>query len=166
GSAMFPLAAGAQSAADFPNRMITIVVPFGAGTTTDQGARFIAQQITARTKQPVIIENKPGASGQIGTQYATTRPADGYTFMIGTNTTHAANLSLFKKLPSDPVADFMPTSAVIIGGVLLVVAPSNPANNVQELLAMIRKNPGKLTFGSANSSSRAGGEVMRERANV
>src|SRR5690606_17971448 len=138
----------------------------GAGTTTDQMGRFIASHISADYKQPVVIDNRAGASGSIGMQHAIRQPADGYTFVLGTNTTHAANLSLFKELPYDPVKNFTPISNLIIGGVILVVRADHPANNVQELVEMMKKQPGRLTFGAGNSSSRAGGEVMRFRGNV
>ncbi len=161
------LGAGAQATAqDFPTKPVTIIVPFGAGTTTDQVARFLSPYISAEIKQPVVIDNKAGASGSIGMQFAARQPADGHTFVLGTNTTHAANVSLFKQLPYDPVKDFTPISNLIIGGVVLVVAANNPANNVQELVAMMKKSPGRMTFGAGNSSSRAGGEVMRELAGV
>jgi len=151
---------------EYPSKPITFVVPFGAGTTTDLAARFIGQHITEQTGQPVIVENKAGASGTIGLTYALRQPADGYTIVIGTNTTHAANLSLFKKLPYDPVADFEPVTGLIIGGVVLTVRPDAPYGNVQELIAAARKQPGKLTFGAANSSSRSGGEVLKELAHI
>ena len=143
-----------------------IVVPFGAGTTTDLAARFIGKHISDTTGQPVIIDNKPGANGFIGMQYVLSQPADGNTFVIGTNTTHAANQALFKKLPYDPVADFIPITAIIVGGVVLTVALNAPFNNVQEMIAYAKKNPGKLTFGAGNSSSRSGGEVLRELAGI
>ena len=127
----------AQTAANFPDRLVRIVVPFGAGTTTDQAARFIAQRITEQTKQTVIVENKAGANGFIGVQYMLSQPADGYTILIGTNTTHAANRALFKKLPYDPVADFIPLTGVIVGGVVLTVSPNMPVNNVPELIATL-----------------------------
>jgi tripartite-type tricarboxylate transporter receptor subunit TctC len=166
GAALFgaACAAFAQTAATFPSRPMRIIVPFAAGTTTDQAARYIAQKITDHYKQPVVVDNRAGANGFIALQYLLSQPADGYTFTIGTNTTHAANSALFKKLPYDPVADFVPLSGVTIGGVVLVVAPSTPANNVQELLALAKTR--KMTFGSGNSSSRAGGEVLRELAGV
>lgn len=166
GAALFgaACAAFAQTGASFPNRPMRIIVPFAAGTTTDQAARYIAQKITDYYKQPVVVDNRAGANGFIALQYLLSQPADGYTFTIGTNTTHAANSALFKKLPYDPVADFVPLSGVTIGGVVLVVAPSTPANNVQELLALAKTR--KMTFGSGNSSSRAGGEVLRELAGV
>lgn len=155
----------AQTAATYPNKPIHIVVPFAAGTTTDQAARYIGQKIYDQYKQPVIVENKAGANGFIAMQYLLQQSADGYFITIGTNTTHAANAALFKKLPYDPVADFVPLTGVTIGGVVLVVAPSTHANNVQELIALAKKS-GKMTFGSGNSSSRAGGEVMREMAGI
>lgn len=166
GTALFAAtcASIAQTAASFPNRPLRIVVPFAAGTTTDQAARYIGQKITDQYKQPVIVENRAGANGFIALQYLLSLPADGYTFTIGTNTTHAANSALFKKLPYDPVADFVPLSGVTIGGVVLVVAPRTPANNVQELLTLAKSK--KMTFGSGNSSSRAGGEVLRELAGI
>jgi tripartite-type tricarboxylate transporter receptor subunit TctC len=168
GGALFAAAAAAwaQTAADFPNKPIHIVVPFAAGTTTDQAARYIGQKITDQFKDPVVVENKPGANGFIGLQYVLQQPADGYAFVIGSVTTHAANVALFKKLPYDPVADFVPLSGVTLGGVVLVVAANSPYNTVLDLVAAAKKSPGKLTFGSGNSSSRMGGEVFREKAGV
>lgn len=164
-AALFTATAGVQAQAQaqsFPNKPVRFVVPFGAGTTTDLAARFIGKHFTDITKQPVVVENKAGANGFIALQYVLSQPADGYTIVIGTNTTHAANASLFKKLPYDPVADFVPISGVIVGGVVLAVSPSLGVNNVQELIALAKQRPGKLTFGSGNSSSRAGGEVMKD----
>jgi tripartite-type tricarboxylate transporter receptor subunit TctC len=141
-------------------------VPFAAGTTTDLTARFIGKYMTEATKQPVIVQNMPGAEGFIAMQYVLRQPADGYTFVIGSNTTHAANLSLFKKLPYDPVKDFVPITNIIVGGVVLTVAPDSPYKNVQDLVADAKKRPGKLSFGWGNSSSRAGGEVLKELTGV
>ena len=166
-AALFTAAAGVQAQAQsFPNKPVRFVVPFGAGTTTDLAARFIAKHFTDITKQPVVVENKAGANGFIALQYVLSQPADGYTIVIGTNTTHAANASLFKKLPYDPVTDFVPISGVIVGGVVLAVSPSLGVNNVQELIALAKQRPGKLTFGSGNSSSRAGGEVMKDLGGI
>ncbi|MEY4712379.1 MAG: hypothetical protein RIS88_1829 [Pseudomonadota bacterium] len=168
-SVLFLAVAGAQAqspAAAFPNKPVRFVVPFGAGTTTDLAARFIAKNFTDITKQPVVVENKAGANGFIALQYVLSQPADGYTIVIGTNTTHAANAALFKKLPYDPVADFMPISGIIVGGVVLAVSPNLGVSNVQELIALAKQRPGKLTFGSGNSSSRAGGEVMKDLAGL
>ena len=161
-----PGAAWAQAASTFPNKPVRFVVPFGAGTTTDLAARFIAQRFTEVTKQTVVVDNKPGANGFIALQFVLQQSADGYTVVVGTNTTHAANLALFKKVPYDPVKDFAPVTGIIIGGVVLAVRPDMPVKNVQELIALAKKNPGKMTFGSGNSSSRAGGEVMRDLAGI
>ena len=156
----------AQGAADFPSKPVRIIVPFGAGSTTDQAARFIGQHLFEKTKQPVVVENRAGANGIIALRYLLQQPADGYAITIGTNTTHAANTVLFKNVPYDPVADFVPLSGVIIGGSVLAVAPSTPANNVQELLALARKNPGKMTFGGGNSAARVSGELLKELGKV
>ena len=164
---LFTATAGVQAQAQsFPNKPVRFVVPFGAGTTTDLAARFIARHFTDITKQPVVVENKAGANGFSALQYVLSQPADGYTIVIGTNTTHAANASLFKKLPYDPVTDFVPISGVIVGGVVLAVSPNLGVNNVQELIALAKQRPGKLTFGSGNSSSRAGGEVMKDLGGI
>ncbi len=167
--AALALAAGAsfaQGAAAFPAKPIHIIVPFGAGTTTDLAARFIGQRLSDQVKQPVVVENKAGANGFIALQYLLQQPADGYTITIGTNTTHAANAALFKKVPYDPVADFVPLSGVIIGGSVLAIAPKTPAGNVQELLALAKKNPGKMSFGGGNSAARVSGEMLRELGGV
>ena len=165
------LAAGAgayaqDAAGDYPNRPVHIVGTFGAGTTTDQVARFIAQRLSEETRQTFIVDNKPGANGAIALRYAIAQPADGYTFVLGTNTTHAANLSLFKTLNYDPVKDFIPICNLIIGGVILGVAADGPIKSVADLIDRARKNPGKITFGSGNSSSLAGGVVMRELTGI
>lgn len=155
-----------QAGATFPNKPIHIIVPFGAGTTTDLAARFIGQRLTAMSKQPVVVENKPGANGFIALQYLLQQPADGHVFTIGTNTTHAANAALFRKLPYDPVTDFVPLSGVIIGGSVLAVSPATRAGNVQELLALAKKNPGKMSFGGGNSAARVSGELLKELGGI
>ena len=157
---------GSAAAQDFPNRTIRIVVPFGAGTTTDQGARYIGQKMSDTLRQPVVIDNRPGGNGVIGMNAVAQAAPDGYTLVVGTSTTHAANVSLMKKIPYDPVKDFVPITGLIQGGNALVVNPNLPVKNVQELIAMAQKSPGKLTFGSGNSSSRAGGEVLKELTGV
>ena len=150
-----------SSASAYPNAPITFVVPFGPGGTSDQLTRLVGSLVTKTTGQPVIVENKAGADGVIGTQYMLRRPADGYTFVTGTTTTHAANVSLYNTLAYDPLKDFEPVAGLAEGGVLLVVRPDFPANNVQELVALARANPGKYTFGAANSANRAGGELFQ-----
>jgi len=153
-------------AAEYPDKPITFVVPFAAGSATDQLARAIGQEVTAQTKQPVIVDNKGGASGFIGAQQVAKAPPDGYTVFITTNTTHAANEHLFKSIPYDPVKDFAPVTGLAKGGQVLVVAPAFPAKSVQELIAYAKTNPGKVSFGSGSSSSRIAGELFQQMAAV
>jgi tripartite-type tricarboxylate transporter receptor subunit TctC len=163
--ALVPLLGHAQQQA-FPEKPITFVVPFAAGTATDQIARALGNSITAETKQPVVIDNKAGASGFIASQQAAKATADGYTVLITTNTTHAANEHLFKKLPYDPVKDFAPITALGKGGQIMVVNPSFPAKSVAEFVALAKKEPGKYSFGSGSSSSRMAGELLQQMADI
>lgn len=160
------LPASAQQAANFPSKPITFVVPFAAGSATDLIARALGQAVTQSTGQSVIVENKGGASGMIAAQAAARAPADGYTVLITTNTTHAANEHLYKKMPYDPVKDFVPLTGLGKGGQVLVVNASAPFNSVQELLEHAKKNPGKLSFGSGSSSSRMAGEMLKQLGSV
>ena len=137
-------------------------MPFAAGSATDQLARALGQSITEQTKQPVVIDNKAGASGMIAAQQAARSAPDGHTVLITTNTTHAANQHLYKKLPYDPVKDFVPVSGLGKGGQVLVVNASSPYKSVGELLAAARAQKGKLSFGSGSSSSRVAGELFQQ----
>lgn len=158
--------AGTALAQTYPAKAITFVVPFAAGSATDQLARAIGQSITNDTKQPVVIDNKAGASGMIAAQAVAKAPADGYTILITTNTTHAANEHLYKKLSYDPVKDFAPISGLGKGGQVMVVNAASPYKNVGDLVAAAKKAPGKLSFGSGSSSSRMAGEMLKQLAGV
>jgi tripartite-type tricarboxylate transporter receptor subunit TctC len=158
-AALGPAGAWAQA---YPSKTITLIVPFAAGSATDQLARALGQSITEQTKQAVVVENKAGASGMPAAQQAARAPADGHTVLITTNTTHAANEHLYKKLPYDPVKDFAPVTGLGKGGQVLVVNASSPYKTVAELLEAARKNPGKLSFGSGSSSSRVAGEMLKQ----
>ena len=162
-AAAIPSLGMAQS---FPEKPITFVVPFAAGSATDQIARAIGQSVTAETKQPVVVDNKGGASGFIASSQVAKAPADGYTVLITTNTTHAANEHLFKKLPYDPVKDFVPLTGLGKGGQIMVVNPSLPVKNVSEFIALAKKEPGKMSFGSGSSSSRMAGELLQQMAGI
>ncbi|RDK05724.1 tripartite tricarboxylate transporter substrate binding protein [Cupriavidus lacunae] len=153
-------------AATFPEKPISFVVPFGAGSATDQLARALAASVTEQTGKPVVVENRPGASGMIAAQYVARAPGDGYTVLVTTNTTQAANPHLFKRLPYDPLKDFKPLTALGKGGQVLVVRSDSPYMTVGDLLAKARRNPGKLTFGSGNSSSRIAGELLKQLSNI
>ncbi|MGJ7521490.1 Bug family tripartite tricarboxylate transporter substrate binding protein [Variovorax sp. LT1P1] len=165
-AAALALAPALSQAQAFPDKPITFVVPFAAGTATDQIARAIGNGVTAETKQSVVIDNRAGASGFIASQFAAKAPADGYTVLITTNTTHAANEHLYKKLPYDPVKDFAPITGLGKGGQIMVVNPSFPANTVAEFIALAKKEPGKYSFGSGSSSSRMAGELLQQMADI
>ena len=158
-ASMFASAAQAQN---YPDKPITFIVPFAAGSATDQLARALGLAIAQDTKQQVIIDNKPGANAFIGAQAAANAAKDGYTVFITTNTTHAANEHLFKKLPYDPVKDFEPVILLSKGAQILVVTNSLPVQNVGELIKYAKENPGKLSFGSGSSSSRIAGELFKQ----
>ncbi|WP_395347891.1 Bug family tripartite tricarboxylate transporter substrate binding protein [Variovorax sp. UC122_21] len=161
--ALAPLLGQAQS---FPEKPITFVVPFAAGTATDQIARALGNVITAETKQAVVIDNRAGASGFIASQFVAKAPADGYTVLITTNTTHAANEHLYKKLPYDPVKEFAPVAGLGKGGQIMVVNPSSNVKSVADFIALAKKEPGKLSFGSGSSSSRMAGELLQQMADI
>jgi tripartite-type tricarboxylate transporter receptor subunit TctC len=156
------LAASGAQAQTFPDKPITFVVPFAAGSATDQLARALGQAVTAEAKQPVVVENRPGANAFLGAQAVAKAPKDGYTVLITTNTTHAANEHLFKKLPYDPVKDFEPVTLLSRGGQILVVNNELPVNSVQDLVKYVKARPGKLSFGYGSSSSRIAGELFKQ----
>src|SRR5512140_849058 len=133
------LAGTPARAQDYPNKPITIVVPFAPGSGTDQMARMMAQIITNEYKIPVLVDDKAGASGFIAAQYVAKAPPDGYTVLMTTNTTHAANEHLYKKLPYDPVKDFTPVTLLGKGYMLMMVNPASPVQSVGDLIAMAKK---------------------------
>jgi len=157
-----PLAAQAK----YPERPITFVVPFGAGSATDQLARAIGQGVTEQSGQTVVIENKPGASAMIGASDVARAAPDGYTVLITTNTSQSANPHLYKKLSYDPVKDFNPVTLLGTGGQIMVVNPSSPAHSVTDFIKLAKEQPGKLSFGSGSSSSRVAGELFQQMAGV
>jgi len=149
-------------AADYPDKPITFVVPFGAGSATDLLARALSASVTEQAGQAVVVENRPGASGMIAAQHVARARGDGYTVLITTNTTQAANPHLFKKLPYDPMTDFMPLTGLGRGGQVLVVRADAPFKTVHDVVRAARQDPGKLSFGSGNSSSRMAGEMLKQ----
>jgi len=157
---------GAAQAQAWPAKPITFVVPFAAGSATDQLARALGQSVTVDTKQAVVVDNKAGASGMLAAQSVARAAPDGYTVLITTNTTHAANEHLYKKLPYDPVKDFVPVTGLGKGGQVMVVNAGSPYKTVAELLAAAKQHPGKLSFGSGSSSSRVAGELFKQMAHV
>ena len=131
----------------WPAKNVTIVVPFATGGTTDAIARSLGQELSKSLKQPVIVENKPGAGATIGADYVAKAKPDGYTLLLGA-VHHTIASSVYKKLPYDFQRDFAPVSTVALVPNVLVVNPNVAAKNVQELVALAKKSPGKLTYGS------------------
>ena len=159
-------AAMQAAAQDYPAKNITFVVPFAAASATDQLARGLGQAITEATKHAVIVDDKPGASGFLAAQYVAKANPDGYTVLVTTNTTHAANEHLYKSRPYDPVKDFAPVTLLGRGGQVMIVNLKVPASSVAEFIALAKKDPGKYTFGSGSSSSRIAGELFQQMAGV
>lgn len=144
--------AGAQSR-DWPQAPLRIIVPFGAGSGTDQVARLIGQELSVALGQPVVIDNRPGAGGNIGAAAAARAAPDGLTLFVTTNTTQAANPFLYKQLPYDPIKDFAPIGRIANTPALLVAHPSVPADNLAELIALAKSRPGKLSYASGSAGT-------------
>ena len=144
--------ASAAAAQAFPEKTVTMIAPFSAGGSVDLVARAVAQQMGELWKQPVIVVNRPGASGNIGVEAVVRAPPDGYTLLIGT-TALSSSSALFPKLPFDPVRDLAPVSLVVTMPNVLVVHPSLPARSIKELLALAKANPNALNSGSAGVGS-------------
>ena len=158
-------ALGAQ-AQDYPNRPITLVIPFAAGSGTDNVGRIVSQRLSERLRQPIVVENKPGANGQIAADHVAKSKPDGYTLFMTTNTTHSANPSLYKELRYDPIKDFTPI--VRTGELPFAVVVNNdlPVRSLKELLDYAKANPGKLSYGTPNSTSLVGSETLKTQARI
>ena len=163
----FGAPASAQAPA-YPTKPVRIVVPFPAGGATDILARAVAQKLTETWGQAFVVDNRPGAGGNIGSELVAKAAPDGYTLEMGTVGTHAINASLYAKMPYDHVKDFAPI--ILVAGVpnVLVVNPAVPVNSVQELIAYAKANPGKLNFASSGSgtSIHLSGELFKVMAGV
>ena len=159
---------GAALAQAYPGKPITLVVPFSAGGTTDILARIVGRALEGELGQPVVIDNKAGAGGNIGAQAAARAPADGYTLFMGTVGTHGINEALYKKLPYSPLGDFQPISRVAMVPNLLVVNPSRPYKTVKELIEHAKANPGKVNMASSGSgtSIHLSGELFKVMTGV
>ena len=146
-------AAPAQAQQGFPSGPIKIVVPFPAGGITDNAARGYAQKLSEELKVPVVIDNKGGAGGSIGAAVVASAEADGQTLLYAPASVLTVNPYLYKDLPFDGVRDFKPVVESLSGGMILLAHPKVPAMNLDELLAYIKANPGKLSYGSAGNGS-------------
>ena len=145
-------AVGADNAANYPTKPIRLIVPWPPGGGTDVFARVIGQKLTERLTYTVVVDNRPGASGNIGAEMVAKSPPDGYTIMLATITL-ATNPSMYKSLGFNPVKDFAPITLVAGVPHVLVVSPSLPVNSVKELIALAKAEPGKLNYASAGSGS-------------
>src|SRR2546430_1430296 len=155
-------------AQSYPVKPIRLVVPFPAGGPLDSAARAIGNKLTEAWGQAVVIDNRPGAGGNIGADAVAKSAPDGYTILMGALSTHAVNVSLYSKLPFDPIKDFTPISLVAVTPNVLVVSSSLPVQNVKELVAYAKANPGKLSFasGSNGSAGHLAGELFKTTAGV
>lgn len=156
--ALFLSAVPALSMAQaWPSRPVRIVVPFGAGTSSDIISRWVADELQAAFKQPFIVDNKPGASGILGADTVAKAAPDGYTLLLSTNTAHSVNPHVFKKLPYEPVKDFTPIARFCFLPFVLIVPADSPFKSVRDVLAYARANPGKVSYGYANSTGQVSG---------
>ena len=145
-----PMMAGAQA---YPSRPVKLVVPFPPGGSLDITGRLIAQRLTEMWGQAVVVENKPGAGGNIGADFVAKSTPDGYTILLGALSTHAVNPNLYAKMPYDAVRDFAPITLIATTPNVLVVNAATPVGNVREFIAWTKANPGKLAFGSGSNGS-------------
>jgi len=161
------LGTGAAMAEEFPTKLVRIVIPYPPGGSAEQQARILAQVLSETWKQPVIVENKPGAGTTIGAAYVAKEAADGYTVYFA-STSHAISASLYRNLTYDAVKSFAPISLVAVSPLILSVHPSVKANTMQELIALAKANPGKLNYGSSGSgaSPHLAAELFRSRAHI
>lgn len=161
----FPSAAGAQG---FPSRGITIIVPYPPGGPVDALARLIAQEAAGDLNQPIVVENRAGASGIIGAQAVARAEPDGHVLVLGTNQTHATNQSLIKNCPYDAVRDFAPVAGIAAMPHVLVVRKSLALTSVGDVVVMAKAKPGTLTFGSTGNGSGAhlAGELFKTKAGI
>ena len=155
-AALFALAVVASVAAaqsPYPSRPVRLVVPYPPGALTDLLARAIGERLGAALKQPVVVENKPGAGTLVGAEFVARQPADGYTLLMATSTTLGISPALYQPPPINPVKDFAPVSPVGTVNFFLIANPAFPAKNMQEMIDAIRRNPGKYNYGSVGSGS-------------
>jgi len=155
-----------STAQDYPNRTIRIIVPFTPGGATDVVTRIVAQKLSEQTGRQVVTDNRGGAGGIVGAEAVAKAPPDGYTLVMGTSGTHAINVSLYPKLPYDPVKDFAPVTRTAVLPSMILAHPSVPATHVRELIAIAKKNPGQLTYASSGSAQYLTGALFTSMAEI
>lgn len=160
------LACASAAFAQYPAKPVKLLVPFPAGSATDQVARLMGQQLQAGLGQPFVVENRPGAQGSIAAAEVARAAPDGYTILVTTNTPQAANVSLFKKLSYDPVKDFVPVVRMGTTSFVLMTKPDFPARNVKEFIAHVKSQPGKLSEGYGSAGSQVSGSMLKSMAGL
>jgi tripartite-type tricarboxylate transporter receptor subunit TctC len=150
----------------WPSRPVTLVVPVGAGTITDVTGRLLADHLREAFGQPFVVENKPGAGATLGARSVARSQPDGYTFLVGGNTTHSSVPSLFKVAPYDPITDFTPVARVGMLGQFLSANVQQPFKTIQDMVAFARANPGKLSYGHGNASAQIIGEAIKYKLDL
>ncbi len=163
-----PLSVATQvNAQGYPNgKPIKFIVPFPAGSATDNVARIVAQAMGEALSTSVAVDNKPGANGILGAEAVKSAPADGFTILVTTNTTQAANVSLYKKLSYDPVKDFTPIGKIGVTGFVLMVQPDFPAKTLADFITYAKANPGKLAYGHGSAGSLVSAALMVQMAGL
>ncbi len=151
--ALMLLCAGAALAQPYPSKPIRLLVPFPPGGSTDIVARIVAQRLSMQLGQQIVVENRGGAGGTLGTAVVAKAPADGYHLVVGSTSTHVVAPSVYQKLEYDPVKDFAPISLMAVSPYLLVVHPAVPAKTLKELVELMQAQPGKLNYASAGVGS-------------
>ena len=162
------LAACAPALAQYPQKPVKLVAPYPPGGSADILSRALALKMTESLGQPVVVENRAGAAGNIGTEFVAKSAPDGYTLLVGTVATHAINPFVFDKLPFDPVRDFAPITPIAQNAIALAAHPSAPAATVRELVEYAKRNPGKLSFGSSGNGTpmHLAGEQLKSIAGI
>ncbi|MBH1964798.1 MAG: tripartite tricarboxylate transporter substrate binding protein [Comamonadaceae bacterium] len=157
------VAAASVMAQGYPNKPIRLIVPYAVGQGTDIAARYIGDELSKEIKQAVVVDNRPGAGGNVGTQASARSPADGYNIMIGTNATHAANAFLYANTGFDGLADFEPIAMVGILPLVFVTKPSNAINSMQDLVKAARAKPDSLNIAVSTTTCRLAYELFKTR---
>jgi tripartite-type tricarboxylate transporter receptor subunit TctC len=150
----------------YPSKTVSIIVPFGGGNAYDQMVRYLAERLHEATGQPFIVDAKQGALGGIAASHVARSAPDGHTILFGANSTHAANVHLFKKLAYDPVADFAPVTTLATIPQVLVVSPELKVKDLREFITLARSRPRQFNYGSSSATGRVASEAFRQAAAI
>lgn len=167
-AACIPMAAQAQSADSYPSRPVRLVIPFAPGGPTDIAGRVIAEKVAPLLGQPMVVDNRPGAGGNVGAEIVARSAPDGYTVVMGVTGSHAINLALQKNLPYHPLKDFEPVTQATQFPNAIAVRPDLPAQSLSELVALARREPGKLSYGTdgVGTASHLTLELLKSKAGI